>query len=76
MTPRWTSPSSRRIFYTISSTRTARKGTCAGRTASRSSSIINFPVPSGGQVHGCPFKVMDKDLLKQALDFWGCEKGA
>lgn len=45
-----------------------------GQNGFACASIINFPVPAGGQVHGCPFKVMDKDMLKQALDFWGCDK--
>ena len=39
----------------------------------RCTSIINFPIPSAGQVHGCPFKVMDKDMLKKAVEYWGCD---
>lgn len=35
------------------------------------STIINFPYPPTGQVHGCPFKHMEAEPLIQTMRSWG-----
>merc|ERR1712087_542534 len=40
-----------------------KKGHMKGQNAFGCASIIGFPLGSGGQVHGCPFKSLDKDTL-------------
>ena len=31
-------------------------------------SIINYPLPAAGTAHGCPFKVLDGDMMKKLLE--------
>ncbi|CAD7923001.1 unnamed protein product [Amoebophrya sp. A25] len=52
-----------------------KKGHLKGQNAFGCASIIGFPLPSGGQVHGCPFKVMDSGMLKTVLQHWQVPSG-
>jgi len=47
-----------------------RKGHLQGQNAFGCPKIINFPPEAAGQCHGCPFKSLDGNALKQQLFQW------
>ncbi|CAD7952082.1 unnamed protein product [Amoebophrya sp. A120] len=52
-----------------------KKGHMKGQNAFGCASIIGFPLATAGQVHGCPFKSMDKDMLGKVLLHWDVPAG-
>jgi len=47
-----------------------KKGNFQGQHCFGCPKVIGFPSESAGQVHGCPFKGMDTQALKQQLHRW------
>jgi len=41
-----------------------------GQNAWGCASVIGFPLATAGQVHGCPFRTMDKPMLSKVLQHW------
>jgi len=52
-----------------------KKGHMKGQNAFGCASVIGFPLATAGQVHGCPFKSMDRDMLKTVLKHWSVPTG-
>lgn len=48
-----------------------RKGHMKGSHTCSCARIINYPIPSAGQVHSCPFRTMEIKPLKEMLHSWG-----
>lgn len=47
-----------------------KKGHLQGQNGFGCPKIIGFPAESAGQVHGCPFKLLDAAALRQQLHRW------
>lgn len=53
-----------------------KKGHMKEQNAFGCASILNFPYPSVGQVHGCPFKHMELEHLNAMMKSWGVPESA